>query len=216
MILSSGTKKPKIHSSAYVAASATISGDVMIDAGCVILHGAIVVSEGAPITIGAETVVMENAVIKASGGKALEFPVEIGARSIIGPLALVVGATIGKGVLVAGGAKVYNGSVLAEGARVEANSVVGGGGTFFERVFNVDDGPGATARAAESYSKFLRKTHAQDAIVGDGTHVTKVAPQRIEPKPAPVAELGGVDDAMMLELREMEQQRLASQARKKK
>ena len=33
MILSSGTKKPKIHSSAYVAPTATISGDVTIGAG---------------------------------------------------------------------------------------------------------------------------------------------------------------------------------------
>ena len=33
MILSSGTKKPKIHPSAYVAPTATISGDVTIGAG---------------------------------------------------------------------------------------------------------------------------------------------------------------------------------------
>ena len=39
MILSSGTKKPKIHSSAYVAPTATICGDVTIGAGCACCTG---------------------------------------------------------------------------------------------------------------------------------------------------------------------------------
>jgi len=34
MIVSSGTKKPNIHASAYVAPSATVSGDVTIDGRC--------------------------------------------------------------------------------------------------------------------------------------------------------------------------------------
>ena len=73
MILSSGTKKPKIHSSAYVAPTATISGDVTVGASCAILHGAIVVAEGAPVTIGADTVVMENAVSKPAAGASWSF-----------------------------------------------------------------------------------------------------------------------------------------------
>ncbi len=52
MILSSGTKKPKIHSSAYVAPGAVIGGDVTIGPGCAMLHGAVITSEGAPVTIG--------------------------------------------------------------------------------------------------------------------------------------------------------------------
>ncbi len=50
MILSSGTKKPKIHSSAYVAPTATIAGDVTIGADCAVLHGAVIIAEGAPVT----------------------------------------------------------------------------------------------------------------------------------------------------------------------
>ena len=53
MILSSGTKRPKIHSSAYVAPTATVAGEVTIGAESAVLHGAVITSEGAPVAIGA-------------------------------------------------------------------------------------------------------------------------------------------------------------------
>lgn len=124
MILSSATKRPKIHSSAYVAPSATIAGDVTIGADCAVLHGAVITSEGAPVTIGAQTVVMENAVLKASGGSALAYPLSIGDRCIVGPQAYVVGATIGDGCFVASGAKIFNGATLEEGSGVALGAIV--------------------------------------------------------------------------------------------
>ena len=124
MIVSSGTKKPKIHSSAYVAPSATIGGDVTIGADCAVLHGAVIVAEGAPVTIGKETVVMENAVLKASGGSALQFPLTVGDRCIVGPHAYVVGATIGNGCFVAAGTKIFNGAKLEDGCGVALGGIV--------------------------------------------------------------------------------------------
>lgn len=124
MIVSSGTKKPKIHSSAYVAPTATISGDVTIGADCAVLHGAIIVSEGAPVTIGKETVVMENAVLKGSGGSALQFPLSVGNSCIVGPQAYVVGATIGNGCFVASGTKIFNGAVLEDDSGVALGGIV--------------------------------------------------------------------------------------------
>lgn len=208
MIFSSSTKKPKIHSSAYVAPTATISGDVTIGAGCAILHGAIVTSEGAPVTIGAETVVMENAVIKSSGGSALAHPVKIGDRCIIGPHAYVSGATLANGVYVGGGARIYNAVSLAANARIAPNEVRLPQGDFFENVFNIDKSADASAKAAETYAKFLRRTHAQDAQLD--AHTNK-APERRrageEPPMQQNANVEGVMDAMMLELQEMEQRR---------
>ncbi len=115
---------PKIHSSAYVAPTATISGDVTIGAECAVLHGAVVTSEGAPVTIGARCVVMENAVLKASGGTALQFPLSLGDRCIVGPHAYVVGATIGDGCFVAAGAKIFNGATLETGSGVALGAIV--------------------------------------------------------------------------------------------
>jgi carbonic anhydrase/acetyltransferase-like protein (isoleucine patch superfamily) len=124
MIFSSGTKRPRIHSSTYVAPSATISGDVTIGAECAVLHGAVVTAEGAPVTIGAHTVVMENAVLKASGGSALQYPLSIGDRCIVGPHAYVVGATIGNGCFVAGGTKIFNGATLEDRSGVALGAIV--------------------------------------------------------------------------------------------
>jgi carbonic anhydrase/acetyltransferase-like protein (isoleucine patch superfamily) len=242
VILSSGTKKPKIHSSAYVAPTATISGEVTIGADCAVLHGAVIVAEGAPVTIGKQTVVMENAVLKASGGSALQFPLTIGDRCIIGPNAYVVGATIGNGCFIASGTKVFNGAKLddscgvALGAVVHVKTNLAKGATvpmehiafgdpavyyppekapevaaklhFYETVFNLEPGDDVRARAAETYSNFLRKVHAQDKPLDE--HRTVAQPTRRagdEPPPTQATQVDKVVDVMMLELEEMEQRR---------
>ncbi|MDE2482780.1 MAG: hypothetical protein KGN02_11365 [bacterium] len=210
MILSSGTKKPKIHASAYVAPSATISGDVSIGAGCAVLHGAVITAEGAPVTIGSDCVVMENAVIKASGGSALQFPVAIGDRCIVGPHAYVVGATLGKGAFVGSGASVYNGIAIPANGRVEPGETRKPAGDFFEAVFNIDRAPDASAKAAQTYAQFLRKTHAQDAVldahVGSAPNARRASSAKDDALTAPV-EADSMVDAMMLELQEMELRR---------
>jgi carbonic anhydrase/acetyltransferase-like protein (isoleucine patch superfamily) len=252
MIVSSSTKKPKIHSSAYVAPSATISGDVTIGADCAVLHGAVIVSEGAPVTIGSETVVMENAVLKASGGAATSFPLVVGKRCIVGPHAYVVGATVGDGCFIASGAKVFNGATLGDGSGVALGGIVhvntrlGKGASvpmqhvalgdpatiyspeavpqiegklnFYADVFNIEGGADVRAQAAQTYAKFLRKTHAQDKTLDEHKNVTPPPRRGEEPPPTQSADVGGVVDAMMLELQEMEHRRqeaLAKQQKKK-
>jgi UDP-3-O-[3-hydroxymyristoyl] glucosamine N-acyltransferase len=206
VILSSGTKKPKIHSSAYVAAGATISGDVEIGAGCAILHGAVLTAEGAPLRIGTDTVVMENAVVKASGGSAIVFACTIGNKCIVGPQAYVAGATVGNGCFIAGGTRVLNGTKLADNTQLPPQST-----DYFADVFNQEPGAEIAARAAEAYSRFLRKSHAQDKRLDDHQTV-KAAPARRslsadEPPATQSTDVGGVVDAMMLELLEIEQRR---------
>lgn len=250
MILSSGTKRPRIHSSAYVAPTATVAGDVTIGAECAVLHGAVVTAEGAPVTIGARCVVMENAVLKASGGTALQFPLSLGERCIVGPHAYVVGATIGDGCFVASGAKIFNGATLesgcgvALGAIVHVKSRLAAGSTvpmlhvaygdpatiaqpektaeirakidFFADVFNLEPGDDVRARAAETYARFLRKAHAQDAVLEQ--HRTVKTPSRRsgeEPPQTQATEVDKVVDVMMLELEEMEHRRQQAIKRQK-
>ena len=242
MIFSSGGGKPKIHSSAYVAPSAVLSGEVVVGPDCAILHGAVITAEGAPLEIGARSVIMENAVIKSSGGKVLQFPTQIGKDCIVGPGAYVVGARIDDGCFVASGARVFNGAHmesgsgvalggivhvnarLARGASVPMQHIAAGNPAaifgpekaaelaerlnFFETVFNVEAGSSAHAKAAAAYSRFLRRFHATDARI-DGERSTKPVARRVgeEPPQQQVADVGGVVDAMMLELQEMEHRR---------
>jgi carbonic anhydrase/acetyltransferase-like protein (isoleucine patch superfamily) len=250
MIFSSGTKRPKIHSSAYVAPSAILSGDVTIGAGCAVLHGAVLSAEGAPLSVGEQSVIMENAVLKASGGSALSFPLAVGKHCIVGPHAYIVGATIGDGCFVAGGAKIFNGATLENGSgvalggivhvksRLRANASVpmlhiafGDPATiyppekapeihakidFFADVFNLEAGDDARARAAETYAKFLRKAHAQDAALEEHRNV-KPPPRRSgeEPPQTQATQVDKVVDVMMLELEEMEHRRQQAIKRQK-
>ncbi|HEV7179169.1 MAG TPA: hypothetical protein VGN11_04825 [Candidatus Baltobacteraceae bacterium] len=217
MIYSSGTKKPKIHPGAYVAPSATVSGDVTIGAGSAVLHGAIVVAEGAPVTIGSDCVIMENAVVKSSGGSALQFPASIGDRCIVGPHAFVTGATLGRGTFVGSGAKLYNGVTLPDKSRIDPNAVRMPQGDFFETVFNLQGGADVHERAAQTYAQFLRKAHAQDAALAEHAH-PQASRRRSgeEPPPQQMAEVEGVVDAMMLELQEMQARRQDSVKKKSK
>ena len=242
MMFSSGGAKPKIHSSAYVAPSAVLSGEVVVGPDCAILHGAVLTAEGAPLEIGARSVIMENAVVKSSGGKALQFPTRIGKDCIVGPGAYVVGARVDDGCFIASGARVFNGAHMESGSSVELRAIlhvnarlargasvpmqhIAAGNPaaifppekaaevaqrldFFENVFNIEAGSDARAKAAAAYSKFLRAFHASDART-DTERSTKPVARRAgeEPPRQQVADVGGVVNAMMLELQEMEHRR---------
>ncbi len=91
MLIEHRGKRPTIHPTAYIAPSAVISGDVEIGAESRILHGAIITSEGAPISIGKHCIVMEHAVIRGAGEKTRSFPVSIGDETLIGPHTYLVG-----------------------------------------------------------------------------------------------------------------------------
>ena len=258
MILSSGTKRPRIHSSAYIAPSATISGEVTIGADSAVLHGAVITAEGAPVTIGAQCVIMENAVLKASGGSALQFPLAIGDRCIVGPHAYVVGATIGEGCFIAAGSKIFNAATLERGSGVALGAVVhvktrlkegasvpmmhvAAGDpavivppekapdihaelNFYADVFNLEAGEDVRARAAQTYAKFLRKVHAQDAALEEHRNLKPGSPlgsprgklrSGEEPPPTQATQVDKVVDVMMLELEEMEQRRQQAIKRQK-
>lgn len=215
MLISSGTKKPNVHASAYIAPTAVVSGDVTVDEGCAILFGAVVTAEGAPVTIGANTVIMENAVLKSSGGSVMQFPLSIGESCIVGPAAYIVGATVEPGCFIAARSVIRNGETIAEHSTVGDVS-----DEIFADVFNLESVPEVRARAAETYAQFLRKTHAQDAVIAETPKKPAAAkpPKRSaeEPPPAQNVEVEKVVDVMFVELEEARLRREAAIAREKK
>lgn len=60
-------QRPVIDPDAVVAPTAVICGDVHIGAGTVVLAGAVITSQGAPVRIGRQCIVMEQAVVRAAG-----------------------------------------------------------------------------------------------------------------------------------------------------
>lgn len=85
------------------------------------MHGARVIAEsGGRITIGANCIVMENAVVRATA----KHPCSIGEHTLIGPMAHVVGATIEDQVFIATGAAIFHGAIVERGAEVRIHAVV--------------------------------------------------------------------------------------------
>jgi len=111
---------PSIHSTAYIAPSAVIVGDVRIGAGVRVLHGAVLTAEDGEVTIDENTVVMEHALIRGRS----DYPARIGAAVMIGPHTHLNGSIVGDEVFVATGASLFPGSRIGPGAEVRINGVV--------------------------------------------------------------------------------------------
>ena len=120
MIIEHLGERPRIHPEAFVAPTATVCGNVSLAEGACVLFGASVVAEGGWIEIGKNCIIMENAVIRSTARHATA----IGANSLIGPHAHVVGCTTEESVFIATGAVILHGSYLESRCEVRVNGVV--------------------------------------------------------------------------------------------
>lgn len=111
---------PRIASTAFIADTARVFGDVTIGEESSVWFGASIRAEVAPVTIGGGSNIQDNAVLHTDAG----FPVSIGDDVTVGHSAVVHGATVESGALVGIGAVVLNGATIGAGAYVAAGSVV--------------------------------------------------------------------------------------------
>jgi carbonic anhydrase/acetyltransferase-like protein (isoleucine patch superfamily) len=110
---------PSVDPDAYVAPTAVLSGQVTVGPGSCVLHGAVLSADGGPIEIGANCVIMEHAVLRATP----RHPLSIGDHVLVGPHSYLTGCTVGDEVFIATGAMVFNGARMGQ-----ASSVALGGG----------------------------------------------------------------------------------------
>jgi carbonic anhydrase/acetyltransferase-like protein (isoleucine patch superfamily)/uncharacterized damage-inducible protein DinB len=111
---------PTIAPSAYVAPNAVVCGDVTIGEDARILFGAVLTAEGGPITVGARTIVMEQALLRGRAGH----PVRVGDDVIIGPHAHVNGSQIAEECFLATGVATFPGARIGRGSEIRINGVV--------------------------------------------------------------------------------------------
>ena len=122
--------EPRLDASVYVAPTAVLVGNVEVGARARVRCGAVLDSEASTISIGDDSIVCENAVIRATAVGGTPHPVMIADHVFIGPHATILGCTLAQCVYVATGAtlleaaEVRAGSVVAVGALVRANAVV--------------------------------------------------------------------------------------------
>lgn len=106
--------------SAYIAPTAVLCGDVTVGPHSRVLFGAVITAEGGPVEIGANCIVMENAVVRGVP----QHPTRLGDHVLVGPQASLTGCVIEGDTRIGTGAVVYNGARVEVGAQVEFHAVV--------------------------------------------------------------------------------------------
>ncbi len=119
-------KTPEVHASAYVAESADVIGQVILDEGASVWSHVAARGDNEPIRIGKRSNVQEGAVLHTDIG----FPLTIGEDVTVGHQVMLHGCTIGDGALVGIQAVVLNGAVIGKGCLVAAGALVTEGKVF--------------------------------------------------------------------------------------
>lgn len=119
-------KKPKIDSTAFIADTAVIIGDVEIGAGSSVWFGTVIRGDVAPVRIGKNVNIQENSVLHESYG----IPLIIEDDVTIGHMCTLHSCTILKNSLVGMGSILLDGTVVGEGCLIGAGSLLAGGKTF--------------------------------------------------------------------------------------
>jgi len=110
-------KTPLVDPSAFIAPTASVVGDVVIEAGASIWYGATVRGDAAPVIVRAGANVQECAVLHGAPGTVTE----VGPGVTVAHLCLVHGAVLEEECLVG------NGAIVLDGARIGARSLIGAG-----------------------------------------------------------------------------------------
>lgn len=113
-------RSPVIDPTAFVAPTATLIGDVRVEAGASVWFNAVLRADYAPIIIREGANVQDGSVLHAPPG----IPCDIGPGATIAHLCVVHGAHVGAEALIANHATVLDGAVIGRRALIAAHSLV--------------------------------------------------------------------------------------------
>jgi carbonic anhydrase/acetyltransferase-like protein (isoleucine patch superfamily) len=108
-------RKPEISGALFVAANATVLGDVVLGPRSSVFYGAVLRGDINEIRIGEGTNIQDNAVVHLADN----FGVQIGAWCTVGHSAIVHACRVGDECLIGMGA------TILDGAEIGARSIVG-------------------------------------------------------------------------------------------
>ena len=111
-------KKPTIHPDAFIAPTATIVGDVTIEANASVWYGAVLRADFAPIVVRAGANIQDGAVVHAAE------PLEIGPGATIAHSVVMHGASVGNDALIGNNATIQDGARIGSRAMVAAGALV--------------------------------------------------------------------------------------------
>jgi len=108
---------PRVDETAFVAPTATLVGDVIVEAGASIWYGAVLRADYAPVIVRAGANVQDGAVLHGPPG----LTTDVGRGATVAHNCVVHGAVLGEECLIA------NGSIVLDAARVGARALVAAG-----------------------------------------------------------------------------------------
>ena len=113
-------RAPQVSPEAWIAPTATLVGDVTVEAGASVWYGAVLRADFGPIIVRRGANIQDGSVLH--GG---EDPVtEVGEGATIGHLCVVHGCVIGTEALVGNGATVLDGAVIGSRSLIAAGATV--------------------------------------------------------------------------------------------
>jgi carbonic anhydrase/acetyltransferase-like protein (isoleucine patch superfamily) len=113
-------REPAVSSTAWIAPTATLVGDVRVEAEASIWYGAVLRADFGPIVVRRGANVQDGSVLH--GGT--DPVTEVGEGATIGHLCVIHGAVIGAEALVGNGATVLDGVIVGRRALIAAGATV--------------------------------------------------------------------------------------------
>jgi carbonic anhydrase/acetyltransferase-like protein (isoleucine patch superfamily) len=119
-------KQPIIHSSAYIAPTAAVIGNVIIGKNSSVWFNCVIRGDEDAILIGKETNIQDLSVLHADPGKPISIGdgVTIGHRCIIHGCEIADHSLIGMGAIIMNGVKIGCGSIAAAGSVLLENTMI--------------------------------------------------------------------------------------------
>lgn len=116
-------RSPRVDPTAFVAPTATLIGDVTIEAGASVWFNTVLRADYAPVIVREGANVQDGSVLHAPPG----IPVDIGPGATVAHMCLIHGAHVGAEALIANHATVLDGAVIGSRSLIAAGAVVTGG-----------------------------------------------------------------------------------------
>jgi len=113
-------RSPQVSPGAWIAPTATLVGDVRVEAGASVWYGAVLRADFGPIVVRRGANVQDGSVLHGGADPVTE----VGEGATIGHLCVVHGAVIGAQALIGNGATVLDGAVVGSRALVAAGATV--------------------------------------------------------------------------------------------
>src|SRR6516162_6735852 len=112
--------EPRISAGAWIAPTATLVGDVLVEDEASVWYGAVLRADFGPIIVRRGANIQDGSVLHGGADPVTE----VGAGATVGHLCIVHGCVIGAEALIGNGATVLDGAVIGSRALVAAGSTV--------------------------------------------------------------------------------------------